>query len=168
MIKKEIKLYKFKELKPEIQEKVIDNFKEEEDFYFLEEELKGELKILLDNYNIKYDDNLVLMYSLSYCQGDGVSFIGNFTYKNKNVKISLGNRSNMYCHSNTTDIYIYDDEENEDLALYEEFNDIYHKICAEIEQIGYNIIEDTLKDNNIIGDIEAIGYYFTEKGDVWE
>jgi len=54
---KEIKVYNFEELEPAIKEKVIDKFRDEEEFYFLKDDLEEFIKNKLEelNYNIIED-----------------------------------------------------------------------------------------------------------------
>ncbi len=53
MRKVEISIYTFSELSKEVQDEVIKNIRENNDYPFLNEKLKDELKILLDFNNIK-------------------------------------------------------------------------------------------------------------------
>jgi uncharacterized protein with ATP-grasp and redox domains len=167
MKEKKIKIYEFKELKKEVQEKVLNDFKQYEDFFYLEENLTELLKDVLTANKIKIND-LKIRYSLNCCQGDGFSFIGSFEWLDYNVNITLGHLSNLYNHSNTTDIYITDceGEEIEDEKIINEFSELYQDICRKLEQEGYNIIEDALKDETIIKNIETNEYYFRKSGEI--
>ena len=165
MIKKEINLYEFEELSPEVQEKVIDDFRDNNDFDFLEDVLRGRLNDVLNENHIKIND-LTLRYSLSYNQGDGFSFIGDFVYKNNCVTIRKGHLANFYCHSGTNDIEILDknDEENEELE--KEFSELYVNICKELEKYGYEVIEDENNEETIKERIKDNDYYFREDGTI--
>ncbi len=65
---KTINLYEFKELGKNIQEKVLNEFRERNEHYFLNDFLKESLNNELENNNIKVIGDLELFYSLSYCQ----------------------------------------------------------------------------------------------------
>lgn len=70
---KTINVYSFSELSEEVQEKVIYNHYNNEDYAFLTEDIKEELKQI-----DKYFNDIELQYSLSYSQGSGLSFSGDF------------------------------------------------------------------------------------------
>ena len=165
MIKKKIKLYRFKELKKEMQKKVIEEYREvyatiiyEDLEYYLNEKLKEILK----EKNI-YFEELKIRYDLSYRQGSGASFTGDFVWKNKNINIALGYLSNLYCHSNTTNIE-FEDFENTTDKEEREFKELYNDICNEIEKVGHDYLDEVGKDENIKEMIEANDYYFREDG----
>lgn len=69
----EVKIYKFEELVKDVQEKVIEKWYEKEDYPFLYGELKEQLKCNEENI---FENDFDLIYSLSYCQGDGLSIEG--------------------------------------------------------------------------------------------
>lgn len=158
---KEIKVYNFEELDPTIKEKVIEKFREEEEFYFLKDDLKefitDKLKEL--NYNII---ELDVYYDLCYCQGSGAMFTG--ILEKDGLKYIIKQYGHYY-HYNSKEINIYnieDGEETEDIG----FNDLYITLCKELEKYGYSIIEDTLKEENIIETIEANNYLFFSNGQI--
>lgn len=158
---KEIKVYNFKELEPAIKEKVIEKFREEEEFYFLKDDLTEFITNKLEelNYNII---ELDVYYDLSYCQGSGAMFYG--ILEKDGLKYIIKHIGN-YNHYNSKEITIYnieDGEETEDIG----FNDLYITLCKELEKYGYSIIEDTLKEENIIETIEANDYLFFYNGKI--
>ena len=163
---KTIKLYRFKELKKDIQKKVLEKFRQDEDFYFLEELIKENLEETLKENKIAVLNNLGLRYSLSYCQGDGLSITGLFKWKDFYIKIENNSR---YAHKYNTEIYIYkpcsiEGEKEAEQKVYDKFKEIYYKICDDLEKYGYALIEDALKDENIKENIEINDYYFTKEG----
>ena len=167
MKQKTINIYKFEELKEEIQVKVLNDMRENQDLYFLDEMLNDELNILLKKNKIKVVSDLELRYSLSSCQGDGVSFTGLFKWKNYFIKIELGSNSNYYSHSNTTDIYIETQAGNEVKKEIEAiFKEIYKNICWEIEKYGYSLIEDANSDEYIKKEIDMNEYTFRSNGEI--
>ena len=159
MEKKEIKIYRFEELEPPIKEKVIEKFRDEEELYFLEDDLTYFITNKLEelNYNII---ELKVYYDLSCSQGSGAMFSG---ILEKDGLRYIINQDGHYYHYNSKEITIYnieDGEETED----KEFNNLYISLCKELEKYGYSIIEDTLKEENIIETIEANDYLFFKNG----
>src|SRR5271169_3042881 len=67
-------VYKFEELSKEAKKKAIDKWYESEDYPFLGEDIMQELEYL---DTLKIFEDVKLQYSLSNCQGDGVSFSAN-------------------------------------------------------------------------------------------
>jgi len=183
MEEKTIKVYDFEELQEDIQEKVLNSFRENNDFYFLEEDLTEHLEEELQKHKIKAVDKPKLRYSLSYCQGDGLSFVGDFEFKGIRFYLREGNLSNYYCHSNTINInmeYEYNQDYDEDFTeelqelkekenekIEEEFTEIFHNICKTLEKVGYEHIEYENSEENIKDYIEANEYKFLENGAIF-
>ncbi len=164
MKEKIIKVYEFNELKPKIQEKVLNEFREKEDFSFLNESLNDYLKELLKDKKIKSND-LKLNYSLNYCQGDGLSFTGRFEWKN--YEITIFRKEYHYCHKYTTNFNILTKKGNNvKESILNEFEALYYSICDKVEKMGYSIIEETLKDETIKDLIEMNEYTFRENGEI--
>jgi len=171
---KQIEVYNFEELSDEVKEKVLNKFREQNEYYFLEENLNEELNILLEENGIKPTGETNLRYSLGYCQGDGVSFTGNFKFKGFDFIIELGHLSNLYSHSRTTDISTADEyDDNGDITeelreiREKEFKNIYYKICDKIEKVGYSHIEADDSEEAIKENIEANEYKFLSNGDIF-
>jgi hypothetical protein len=160
MKEKTIKLYEFKELAPEIQKIVIDQFKSEEEFYFLKDDLTDYITEKITNLGYTIH-NLKLYYSLTNCQGDGVMFEA--TLEKDNVSYII-TQSGHYYHYNSKIINIYNEEG--DTIEDNGFNDLYISWCRDLEKYGYAIIEDTLRDEVIIENIEANEYYFRANGEI--
>jgi len=167
---KKIKVYKFEELKENIQEKVLNNFRENNDLMFLDEYLNNYLEELLIKYKIlvNNDKYFKLYYSLSYCQGDGVCFIGNFEYKNFKIKIE---HNFNYYHKRSTDIYIYkEDKKGNEIEVTEKqeehFKNIYYEICDLIEKAGYDYIDSENSEENIKELISINEYTFRDSGEM--
>ena len=79
--------YSFEELSPEAQEKALEAWRyslnRELPEYFLEEAMLEELaREITGAYDLPGADDLRISYSLSYCQGDGVSFTGKVLKEN--------------------------------------------------------------------------------------
>jgi hypothetical protein len=173
MKQKLINVYEFEELKDNIKEKVIDRFRNKNDYYFLKENLEESLKELLEQHNIKFED-FNLFYSLSYCQGDGLCFIGTFNFKGFRFFVTHHSR---YYHKHSTDIEMQEDyEEDDELknlinskvkeATEGEFKGIYYKICGELEKEGYDFIEYEDSEENIKEIINLNEYTFMENGEL--
>jgi hypothetical protein len=79
----EQKVFKFNELSKEVQEKVIAKWYENEDYPFLTDDLTEALNSMENQcfYDVK------LSYSLSSCQGDGLSFAGTLDFEKFLVNI---------------------------------------------------------------------------------
>lgn len=127
----------------------------EEDYNMLNDNLNEYAIELFKKYKFKVDD-FKLFYDLSYSQCSGLMFETNsLKYKGLEVKI---NQSGHYYHENSKDINIisYKNKYTDDLTitqeekannLEEEFNEQYISFCKELAKIGYEIIEQTNKDN---------------------
>ena len=173
MIQKTISLYKYNELSKEAQEKVLSHFQENNDFYFLEESLNELLSEKLEKNKIKIIDGLQLYYSLSYSQGDGACFTGNFQWKGYDIRIK---KAGSYCHEYSADFYIshydknhlgFEDEEEEaNEGIYEKFKELYRSICCEIKEAGYENIEYENSEEAIKENIESNEYTFREDGEI--
>lgn len=170
---KTINIYKFDELDKETQNKVITRFIEGNDYSFLTDDLTEICKDELSQNDIKIN-KLEIGYSLSYCQGDGFNFIGSFNWQNYLIHIKKS--THHYEHKRTTDILIMD-ENGEDIFnslesekaqnIFNEFQEIYFKICDNCEKHGYAIIEDIQSEEYIKENIEANEYEFLSNGDIY-
>ena len=122
-------------------------FLKEDLYFFIEEKLK-EKKI--------YIDNMMLYFSLSYCQGDGVEILGTFRYKYyKDYMIKSVNNGCRYHHCNSFNIYVENEDGEEAKSEIQEYiSNIFKDISKEAEKYGYKYIEEEDKDrmirNNII------------------
>jgi len=152
-------IYKFSELSKEVKEKVIEKHYEHEDYPFLSDGLTESCKALLDEHKIKYND-LEVMYSLSYCQGDGLCFTGNFSWKKYRVKII---HSERYYYAESVDITVMNKEgeeiDNED--IFNKFKSIYLKICRELKKEGYAEIDYRMNNEEFseLADVNEWFYY---------
>jgi len=156
-------VYKFEELSEDVQEKVLDKFRESEDFPFLSDDLNTELEELLKENKITYDDMPKLFYSLNYCQGDGAMFEGVVYWKSYTAVIR---QSGHYYHYNSKSISLYSTKTDKEASekVEEEFNSLYVDICKELEKYGYEQIDYMLSEKAIRETIDANEYEFTENG----
>lgn len=175
-------VYSFDELSKEAQEKAREKWAQNNDYYFLSDYLNEKLHELLIENNIKDLNNTSkagtkttqVFYSLSYSQGDGCMFEGDFVFTYKGSKYIVNvKHSGHYYHYNSKNFTIYD-EEGEELDSMEEckeiseveeaFNIVYKKICKDLEQIGYNFIEYEDSMEAFQQSCEANDYTFTKDG----
>ena len=143
-ITKQIELYSFEELDEKAKEKAI---KEEVDdlsengLYFLSEDMQDALNQLLEENKI--EGNGKVYYSLSYSQGDGAMFEGNFIWEGLTVKIKQSGR----CYNSNSKIIEIESPVNEDTTEAEkQFEDIYQSICDLLKETGYRTIEENTSE----------------------
>ena len=74
----DVTVYEFDDLSKDVQEDVIGRYRDRL-ADLLDDDLKDIMKMEFNNH--KHNLNFELAYSLSYCQGDGVSFTGNIEGK---------------------------------------------------------------------------------------
>lgn len=165
MIQKTINLYTIDELKekyPKGYEKALQDWRESNEYWGLEEYMTEYCKELLKENEIEGDPKL--FYSLSYCQGDGAMFEGDFVWEGYDVNVK---QSGHYYHYNSKDTTITDEEED-DISedVYIDFNNIYVDICKKLEKAGYDYIEGENEEENILDNMRANEYIFTENGKI--
>ena len=156
-----IQVYNFSELSTDAQEKVINEYYENEEYFYLSEDLNEELN-QIDNYF--YDTEIY--YSLNYCQGDGLCILGNFDIdkwlKDKynfkqslndtvyNLIYSVKSKSNRrYCFASKSDIssefdpYLDKYPNLEDLinSIINDIKEYYIDLCKKLELYGYSILD---------------------------
>lgn len=166
-----ITLYSFNELSKEAQEKAHNKWIESNDYYYLPDALNARLHELLEENKIKDlndtskpgTEPTQVMYSLSFSQGDGCMFEGNFEWNGYTITIK---HSGNYCHSNSKIIDIMDEEGNqpETDEPYNVFETVYQDICKKLEIYGYAFIgnEDSLEHFKEM--CEENDYTFLENG----
>lgn len=166
---KHIKVYEYKELTKDAQKVAYENWRSGVEHDFLEESMIDKLFTLLKKYKVTLPDNSMpkISYSLSYCQGDGAMFYGDYVWRKYTIKIK---QSGRYSHSNSkiVDIYkdIHDNGEYNDASekTYQDFEKVYQKICKELENYGYKCIEDAESIESFKYCCEDYKYTFTENG----
>lgn len=175
MRKKQITVYKYDELDDRVKERVLNYFREFNNFDFLEDDLNEWLNQKLQENMILKDGILKLFYSLSYCQGDGLCFIGKVKFKD--TVFLIEHKGRYYNNKITTimpitfmNVYIEDINNKKTLKAIEkrteEFKLLYYKICDELEKIGYDIIEAEDSEENIKEIIELNEYEFLPNGNI--
>jgi sulfatase maturation enzyme AslB (radical SAM superfamily) len=159
----EVKIFKFDELQESIQERIIEKYYEQEEYEYLSALLRESLEQKEDNI---FTDDFKLFYSLSCCQGDGLCIQGDIDIKkiinllspelktmfeDRSYRLySTGNKGRYSYHSIQDIQYELDfyDNDNEE-EIEELFNNeilpivqnIYGKLCNELEKEGYSILE---------------------------
>lgn len=184
VITKEYKVYEFNELKEDVKQKVIDKWYENEDYLFLTNDIKEE-----KNQIDKYFTDVTLIYSLSYSQGDGLSFKGEFNLlqwlKDKtNLKTSVINALNEYiytvnskgskghyCYASKWDIqYDYNSDidyphiEKIWVKIFCDIQDYYIDICKKLEEFGYSILDYRMNFKEFNEMCQSNEYNFLEDG----
>ena len=182
-------VFKFEELNKDAKEKVINEYyqNELENGY---QTLSDDIMQNMTSIDI-YFSNIYLFYSLSYSQGDGLSFAGEFNlhqwledkhatmtkYKRsaicKNVKrvFSTGNKSRYYyCGKGQIEInQDWDGVERPYLdslcgKILQEIKSYYVDLCAKLEKYGYSILEYRMSNDEMKEHCESNEYNFFEDG----
>ena len=106
-----------------------------------------------------YADITNVFYSLSYSQGDGVSFTG--TLQKDGITYRVKQRGS-YVHENTMNV----EQENEDGETDDatEVLEMCKNIAKEAEKAGYTEIDYQNSDECVDENITMNGYTFTKKG----
>ena len=155
------KIVFFDELSEEAKKKARQWWKEGQDYPFLTEELENFITEKLEDLGFMVED-LRVLYSLSYCQGDGVSFTAKLS---KGIESYEVNRSDSHYYHEMTISEVYheteDGEQTDESELLEKMRDI----AKQAEKIGYGYIEDEDKDGNVDEAIKANDYTFTLEGE---
>lgn len=161
MIQKTINVYPYKELNEKAKEYARRERNAHNDLSFIQEFMTEYLKEELTEKGIKYNDDLKVFYSLSYCQGDGAMFQGLITWKDLDIKITHTGR---YYHAYMKNIETIDKDfvsENE----AKEFENLYVSICKDLEKYGYDLIETEQSAENFAEECEANDYLFLSDGE---
>lgn len=162
-----VTVYEFQELEPKAKERAKQDWYDLEDYPMLSDDLTEFVKEKLTQNQVIANDGPDLQYSLSYSQGDGLMFTGQFQYKDINIKVS---HFGHYSHSNSASFDFTndggDDIEGDDAytATIEEFKSLYKTICKEAKKAGYEEIDYRMDDNEFAEHCEANGYNFYENG----
>lgn len=157
-------VYKFDQLSDEAKEKAREWYREGYDDPMMQSHMINLTGEALEAAGFKVNQyggaDLDVRYSLSYCQGDGFSFLGDIERDGKRYKVTQN--SNHYYHEMTMDCVEVDDEGNETEApkVLEELR----KIAREMARKGYEEIEYQQSAEVVDEVIEANGYTFTSEG----
>ena len=160
---KEVKIYQFNELSEEVQEKVYSNYRESNEFYHLSMLLKDELDYFMAKTDIKAVGDTEVLYSLSYCQGDGAMFTGKFEYNNIFITVTP---SGHYYHEYMANFH-FEDETGEEVEDNYEFINIYRDLCIKVKNSGYADIEHQNSEESIRDVISGNEYEFLADGTIY-
>ncbi len=168
-ITKEYKLYTVNELSPEAREKARIKFNENEDYPFLTDDLREYIHEELKERGYEVlgvstsaNPSIRPLYSLSYCQGDGLMFEGTVREIKTGKEYTIKHAGHYY-HEQNTSIGGEDKDGNEiDTTDFEET--VYIPICEIVARRGYEIIEYEESEENFVQTCEANGYTFLSDG----
>ena len=170
-----IRAYTFEELSKDVQDKIVEEFREEYDYNDeLEEYLRDRLS---DLTGLEFE----LEYSLNYMQGDGLRFTGRMEGEEikhlpfaklvkdaENTIINIipdGRGYRTYIDIDADTCYdsqdYYDDEWDK---LQEAVDEWYNTIAKTLEEEGYNYIEDMESEENIREILISMDADYTEDG----
>lgn len=170
---KTINLFSFDELAPEAQKKAHADYRTENTYFFLSHELNERLHELLEENGIKDNNNTSrpgteptpVLYSLSSSQGDGVMFAGDFEFQGHALTVK---HEGHYYHSMSKQITWHDfegeDKESQEEKIASDFEEIYQKICKQLESYGYEFIEHEDSLEAFQEACEGNDYTFREDG----
>lgn len=196
-ITKEYKVFKFEELAPDVQEKVIQKQREwtyeNMDLDFFKED--AERRIENEGF-----ENVKVYFDLSYSQGSGLCFEGSLNWdkflqrnphhysefkkglkflKELYISVCIKHSGNYY-HSNSVSINVdigdFPDNITEKQSkrieeLQEQIErvitDLKDELCKELEKQGYDEIEYQTSEQNVKEMIEVNDYRFDEDGKVF-
>lgn len=156
-----VRRFAFAELDKDAQEKAI-----EQEIQHVNETMDTDLvsEVLIDHiaWHITEQkketlDDLDVLWSLSYSQGDGVSFKGTLTKEEATglefpagvSRVKFTNQG-RYCHYNSFNITYYDEDGCE---IYDEvegsdaFKSYWQNMSRELEKKGYDVIEDLTSES---------------------
>ena len=186
----EIELYKFIELSENAKNLAIENERNKEiefDWFsdFCHEQISEN----------GFKGNIKLQYSLSYSQGDGLSFSCDYfdnlnalfieilgTEKQKTIDTILNNISfkcdgnnGRYCYASKNDISLeLDDYKGNNCLIHEivskvesKLKDLYIDLCNQLEKQGYDDIDYQYSDEYITETLTENDYYFTIDGKIY-
>jgi hypothetical protein len=186
------KVFQFNELNENAKENAVEWYKKDQEIFldFFKEDAKEQIE------NAGFKGNIKMQYSLSYCQGDGLSFscdyydklnelftkvLGHGKQKTidciiNNCSFELKGNTGHYCYAAKSDLDFYLDNyyarssKNIDAAINkvcEMLEDLYTNLCKDLENTGYKEIEYQYSDENIIENIMANNYEFTAAGNIF-
>lgn len=175
----QIALFKFEDLGEAAKQKAIDKYYENEDYPFLSDDLAEDVASQLEAKKVKHE-NLKVMYSLGYSQGDGLCFTGEFT--KGGVRMSIDHNYRYYFASSVSFEFMSAkdggqlDEEtgaNNDgsgrpskarKAQIDKLKAIYFEIAKKAEKYGYSVLEYRMNFEEFADHCEANKYTFEADG----
>jgi len=156
------KIVFFNELSEDAKEKARNWYKDGNDYDFLDEYMTEIVAENLKELGYMVED-LKVFYSLSYSQGDGVSFVCKLV---EGLEVYEVNQGGSYVHEMTMSIY-HEDENGNETDGEKEKNLLVEvrNIAKKAEKAGYEYIESEDSNENIDATILANEYTFTLEGE---
>lgn len=159
------KLVYFSELSEEAKEKAREWFREGNDTPMLGSHLTNVIKEKLEEKGFEVlggsaEEDLKILYSLNYRQGDGVSFEGTLNRDGITYEVK---QSGRYVHEFTLSVEATN-ANGEEVEVTEGNLEDIRKACKETEQVGYDTIEYEQSNEYVDECIEANEYTFTLEG----
>lgn len=156
-----LKLYSYDELSTEAKERTLSHFVKEHDDPMLQVHLGNLVKEELDERKITYnEDSIDVYYSLSYCQGDGLMFVGEIEWRKRTLRIK---QSGHYCHEKSRTIEVIEGDELTETQMGQ-FEAVYEVVCRKIRDAGYAEIEYQTSSEYFSEVCEANDWTFEEDG----
>lgn len=160
------KIYFFGDLSENAKEKARGWWRDNDDMPFLGSHLTNIIKEKLEEKGFKVlgntaEDDLKIFFSLSYCQGDGVSF--EVTLSRNGITYEV-NQSGRYVHELALDVIAERTSDGHELEVSEETMQELRDACKETERVGYDEIEYESSPEYIDEIMEANEYTFTAEG----
>ncbi len=132
---------------------------------YIHEELK-ERGYTVEGVSTSAKPSIRPLYSLSYCQGDGLMFEGTVS-DSKGYTYTI-KHSGHYYHENSKDITITDQNGNDvDGQVYQDFDAVYKEICKAVAQRGYDELEYADSEESFQQTCEANDYTFLADGTIF-
>ena len=154
-------VYDFNELSKEAKEKAIQKWYETEEYPFLSEDLMEQFYELAKENGIEYD-NIQLLYSLSWSQGDGLCFTG--TIRKNGINLFLTHNWRYYYAKSVLMLFTNDESGEEVDPVINNYADIlrgiYLDICSKLEKYGYKILEYRMDEEEFLEFCEENEYTF--------
>jgi len=156
-------VYTFDELDDKAKEKARDWYRQDNDMPFLWGHLMNLTKEALEEAGFKVGEmgqKFDVHYSLSHCQGDGLSFTGDLYRDGKHYRAVQ--HGSLYVHENTMSVYEITEYGNEIDAS--EVEEECREIAKKMRDAGYDAIDYENSAENIDQAMEANEYTFTKDG----
>lgn len=157
-----INIYKFSELSEKAKKRAIGKYYEIEEYPFLCEDLTEDVKDFLRSKNCNFE-NISLLYSLSYSQGDGLCFTGVIEKDGRELRLT---HSYRYYFAESVSMQFVD-ENGEEVDEIEELKNIYFEACKRAEKQGYSILEYRMDENEFSEFSDANEYEYNEDGTIY-
>ena len=192
-ITKTINLYRFDELSEDAQEKVRYDIQQLDCKTFFEEDMQYHVECLEESQEL-FQSLKLEGYSLSYCQGDGVSITAESfkipdqetadkvqstlceEFPDDDWKVEVGHMvdiewckvNHSHMHENTYVIYgfYYAGYAFTCDDLKDSIQSAMRDICKEAERMGYDQIDDYGSHEHVSKTCEINDYWFTEDGEI--